>query len=328
MTSTSIFPKRNLGKTDIQVTPIGLGVMQFSGGGGWFGAAFPVMTQDEKTAIIRAALEGGINWFDTAELYGFGLSERSLAQALRQLGVQPGEVVIATKWFPLLRTARNISRSIQARLRNLGGYPIDLYMIHNPTSLSSIQAQMDAMADLVEQGKVRSVGVSNFSAEQMRRAHACLAQRGIPLAVNQVQYSLAHRRIETDGVLETAKELGVAIVAYTPLGYGLLTGVYHRNPSLLQQKSFFFRQRLQRQLEPTRPLVQALMEIADRYAVSPAAVALNWLISYHGEAVVAIPGATKVHQVQQSASAMTFQLSPAELERLDELSRPFLTAAQ
>ncbi len=184
---------------------------------------------------------------------------------------------------------------------------------------------MNAMADLVEAGKIRSVGVSNFNSERMRRAHAALAKRGLPLAANQVHYSLAHRNIESDGTLQTAKELGVTIVAYTPLEYGVLTGVYHKNPALLEQKMIYRRRRLQSQLEATRPLVAALEEIAAPHNATPAQVALNWLVTFHGDTVVTIPGATKVSQVEQSAGAMKFTLSAEELSRLDELSRPFLS---
>ena len=298
---------RNLGGTGIQVTPIGLGVMQFSGGAGPFGAAFPVLTQEEKTSLVKTALEGGINWFDTAEMYGMGQSERNLSQALQSLGVEVGSVVIATKWFPLFRTAHDIPRSIAERLKNLHPYPIDLYYIHQPYSFSSPEAEMDAMAKLAAAGKIGAVGVSNFSAERMRRAHAALAKHGLKLAANQVHYSLAHRQIESDGTLQTARELGISIVAYTPLEYGLLTGNYHRNPTLLKQKPFFRRRGLQSRLEATRPLITAM----------------NWLIHFHGELVVTIPGATKASQVAQNAGAMNFRLSEEELDELDRLSRRF-----
>jgi len=129
---------------------------------------------------VRAALEGGINWFDTAELYGKGVSEASLAMALKAAGKSDAEVVVATKWWPLLRTAGNIPRTIQDRLRFLDGYSISLYMVHQPFSFSSPEAEMDAMADLVVAGKIRSVGVSNFNAERMRRAYHQLKQRGLP----------------------------------------------------------------------------------------------------------------------------------------------------
>ena len=180
---------------------------------------------------------------------------------------------------------------------------------------------MEAMADLVEAGKIRSVGVSNFSAERMRRAYGALQNRGLPLAVNQVHYSLLAREIEKNGVLEAARELGVTIIAYTPLESGLLTGKYHLNPELLERKSFFWRWNLRRKLESTRPLVEALKEIADGYDATIAQVALNWLINFHGDLVVTIPGATDVSQAQENAGAMAFKLSQDELNILDKLSR-------
>jgi aryl-alcohol dehydrogenase-like predicted oxidoreductase len=312
---------RSLGKTDIQVTPIGLGVMDFSGGGGWIGPGFPRIPQEEKTAIVKAALDGGINWFDTAELYGAGMSERSLSTALKTLGISDGEVVIGTKWFPLFRTARNISRTIQDRINHLDGYSIDLYMVHQPISFSSPEAEMGAMADLVEAGKIRSVGVSNFGPKRMRRAHQALAKRGLPLAVNQVHYSLLHREIESDGTLETAKELGVTIVAYSPLAWGILSGKYHKTPDLLQGKRFFYRRRIQCLLENSTPLVNTLDEIAKKHNATPTQVALNWLVNFNGETVVAIPGAKKAHQAEESAGALHFNLSKDEMEQIDELSR-------
>ncbi len=323
MFPTITISSRPLGQTGIQVTPIGLGVMELSGGGGLFGHAFPVIPQSDKNAIIQAALDGGINWFDTAELYGSGVSERSLAEGLTSAGKHPGEVIIATKWWPLLRTAGNIPQSITDRLRFLEGFPIDLYYVHQPYSFSSPEAEMNAMADLVEAGKIRSVGISNFRPDRMRRAHAALQKRGLPLATNQVRYSLLDRKIEVDGTLETARELGVTITAYTPLASGLLTGKYHKNPALLKNKSFYWRSRIQRQLEASRPLVAALEEIALKYQATAAQVALNWLIWYNGEMVVTIPGATKTQQAADNAGAMRFKLSDDELARLDELSRSF-----
>lgn len=297
--------------------------MELSGGGGMLGRAFPAIPQAEKNAIIQAALDGGINWFDTAEIYGAGVSERSLSAGLKAAGKRSGDVVVATKWFPLFRSARSIPHSIQDRLHFLDGYPIDLYYVHQPYSFSSPEDEMNAMADLAEAGKIRSVGVSNFNPQRMRRAHAALQKRGLPLATNQVHYSLLHRRIESDGTLETARELGVTITAYTPLASGLLTGKYHKNPGLLKNKSFFWRARIQRQLEASRPLVNALEDIAAKHQATAAQVALNWLIHFSGEVVVAIPGATKAQQAAESAGAMRFRPSDAELARLDELSRSF-----
>jgi len=321
MPAETICPMRRLGRTDIKITPIGLGMMEFSGGGGLLGVAFPAISQEVKNATVGAALDGGINWFDTAEIYGLGVSEASLATALKAAGKSDAEVVIATKWSPFLRTARNIPRSIQDRIRFLGGYSISLYMVHQPYSFSTPEAEMDAMADLVEAGKIRSVGVSNFNPERMRRAAAQLNKRGLPLAVNQVRYNLLDRSIESNGILETAKELGVTIIAYTPLAWGLLSGKYYKNPELLHKKGFYWRGKIQSGLEKSRPLVNAMEEMGARYNATPAQVALNWIIHFHGDSIVAIPGVTKVHQAEESAEAMKFRLAAEELTQLDELSR-------
>ncbi|MES0339613.1 MAG: aldo/keto reductase [Anaerolineales bacterium] len=315
--------KRRLGQTDIEITPIGLGVMQFAGGAGVLGMMFPEISQETMDGIIRTALDGGINWFDTAEMYGRGRSEQGLANGLRAAEKQDDEVVVATKWFPMFRTARNIPRTIHDRIRFLDGYSIDLYMVHQPWGFSPPEAEMDAMADLVKAGKIRSVGVSNFNAEQMRRAHAALQKRGLPLAANQMQYSLLHRKIETNGVLAAAKELGITITAWSPLASGLLTGKFHKDPEILNRTPFGRRMQLRREIERSRPLILALEEVASIHDATPAQIALNWLIHFQGEAVVAIPGASKVKQVEENAGVMNFRLTHEEMTKLDELSRMF-----
>lgn len=312
--------KRPLGGTNIHVTPIGLGMMEFAGGGGLMGFAFPIIDQQEKNATVQAGLDGGINWFDTAELYGAGVSERSLSTALKAAGKKDQDVIIATKWWPLFRTASNIPSTIDERIRYLDGFSIGLYQVHQPFSFSTPEAEMDAMAELVKAGKIRSVGVSNFNAEQMRRAHRQLQKHGLPLASNQVRYNLLDRRIEKNGILETARELDVTIIAYTPLESGLLSGKYHRDPELLEKKSRIWRSRLQRGLEKSRALVVALEEIATRYDVTAAQVALNWVINSQGDIVVTIPGVTRVSQAQESAAAMKFTLTGDEIARLSKVS--------
>lgn len=312
---------RRLGKTEILVTPIGLGVMEMAGGGGLIGRLFPIIPQEEKNAIIKAALDCGINWFDTAEMYGAGVSERSLATGLKAAGISDHEVVIATKWQPFLRSARNIPRTIADRIFFLDGYSIGNYMVHQPHSFSSPEAEMNAMSDLVEAGKIRSVGVSNFNPTRMRRAHAALEKRGIPLAVNQVRYNLLSREIESNGILDSAKELGVTITAYTPVARGLLTGKYHKDPGLLNRMPAWRKASMKRNLERTRPLINVMEEIAANHGATIAQVALNWLINFNGDVVATIPGATRVYQAEENAGAMKFRLSDDETAMLDEESR-------
>ena len=152
MIARGAMEKRRLGRTEIEVSPIGLGVMQFSGGRGISRWMMLDLSQEEMDGIVKTALDSGINWFDTAEMYGGGRSEQGLSNALKAAGKHDDEVVVATKWSPILRTAGNIPRSIEDRLRFLGGYTIDLYMVHQPWGFSSPEAEMDAMADLVEAG--------------------------------------------------------------------------------------------------------------------------------------------------------------------------------
>lgn len=316
--------KRPLGQTGFMVTPIGLGVMQFSGGSGMFRMVFPDISQEDMTAIISAALDGGINWFDTAEMYGRGNSEQGLARALHALGKEDDEVIIGTKWLPLFRIAGNIPKTIHDRLEFLEGYSIDLYMVHNTMSFSSVEKEMDAMADLVEQGVIRSVGVSNFNVEQMTRAQNTLQKRGLSLAVNQVQYSLLYRKIESNGVLQAAKDMGVTIVAWSPLARGILSGIYFNDRAAYDSLPLGRKMMMRDKITGSTPVVEALTEIAEIYQASPAQVALNWLINFQGDAVVAIPGASKVYQAEDSAGAMNFRLSGEEMDRLDQLSRDFL----
>jgi aryl-alcohol dehydrogenase-like predicted oxidoreductase len=316
--------KRRLGRTDIEVSPIGLGTMQFAGGLGFLWFMYQRLSMETVTGIVKAALDGGINWFDTAEIYGQGSSERYLASALKDTNKSNTDVVIATKWFPLFRRASNIGKTIDTRLKCLGSYNIDLYQIHFPRSFSSTREIMNRMADLVEEGKIGSIGVSNYSAKKMRHAHDILAERGLPLASNQVHYSLLNRKIERNGILDTAKKLGITIIAYSPMESGLLSGKFHESSSAFSNTPFYRRISLKSKLEKSRQLIETLREIAIAYGVTPAQAALNWLINFHSETVVAIPGASAAKQAQENAQAMSFTLSPAELTQIDQVSRKFL----
>jgi aryl-alcohol dehydrogenase-like predicted oxidoreductase len=321
-----VIERRRLGRTPIEITPIGLGCWQFSGGFGLVGGFWEALAQETVDDIVRVSLAGGINWFDTAEAYGRGRSEKALARALGAAGRRDGDVVVATKWWPIPRTAKSIGTTIDDRLRCLGGFSIDLHQVHQPFSFSSVEAEMEAMADLVEAKRIRAVGVSNFSASRMRRAHAALEKRGIPLASNQVRYSLVDRGIESNGILAAARELGVTVIAYSPLGQGILSGRFHADPALIRSRPG--PRRYMAPFRPsglarTRPLVEELQRIAAARGVTPSQVALNWLLHFHGETVVAIPGASRPRHAEEAAGAMAFRLAAEEMARLDDLSRPF-----
>lgn len=317
---------RTLGKTGIQISPIGLGCWQFANGIAVVSDYWGGMDSEQAKEIVDVSIKGGINWFDTAEIYGFGTSEKILSDSLKALDQKPGDVVIATKWFPAMRFAGSITRTIDTRIKHLGGYPIDLHQIHMPFSFSGLEAQMRAMAKLVKDGKIRSIGVSNFNAAQMRKSHKVLQEHGLVLASNQVPYSLMNRQIERNGVLDTARELGITIIAYSPLEQGLLSGRFHRDPGAVRSISFGRRMRYNSRLssaglKQSQPLIDRMTELGEKYSVQPAQVALNWVVTYHGETVVAIPGATKPHHAAQNAAAMTFELMPDEGRELDELSK-------
>jgi aryl-alcohol dehydrogenase-like predicted oxidoreductase len=318
-------PLRPLGKSDLMVTPIGLGCWQFSKKNNIAGKIWPNLDDGVIDNIVKISLEGGVNWFDTAELYGNGASEKELSRSLTWNGKKPGEVLIATKWWPMFRTSTSLPKTIGQRLKALSPFPVDLYQIHQPYGFSGVNAEMEAMALLVKEHKIRSVGVSNFSASRMRSAREALQKHGIPLVSNQVRYSLLDRRIESNGILQTAKELGITIIAYSPLAQGLVTGKFHENPELL--KKIGLRKYLSAfkpaGLEKSKPVVEVVSGLAVKYSVTPSQVALNWLIHFHGETVVAIPGATKESHARENAGAMNFCLTSEDLSKLDRVSALF-----
>ena len=315
--------QRQLGRTGIAVSSIGLGCWQFSEGVGPAGFYWPALGQERVNQIVAASLQAGVTWFDTAEFYGRGRSERALAAALQAAGMAPGQVVVATKWWPMFRGAGSIRATVGERVQALRPYPIDLHQVHNPFALASTAAQMDAMADLVGAGIVRGVGVSNFSAARIASAQQALSRRGLGLASNQVRYSLLDRAIEKNGVLAQAKAQGTSIIAWSPLAQGVLTGRFHRDPLALLKISRARRMKPAfRKLEATRPLIQALEEVGAAHGASAAQVALAWLLQFHGNIVVAIPGASSVEQAEGNAAAMHLTLTRAELDRIDQLSRP------
>ncbi|MNB82992.1 L-glyceraldehyde 3-phosphate reductase [compost metagenome] len=325
-TGTTAAGRRPLGQSELSVSPLGLGCWQFSRGSGVVGKYWSNLEDSDILGIVKISLEGGMNWVDTAEIYGGGKSEQALAAVLDQLrleGSSHANPLIATKWWPMLRTAGSITSTIDERIRCLGGRQIDLYQIHQPFSLSSIESEMKAMAGLVKAGKIRYAGVSNYSAAQMVKAHRLLQQHGLKLVSNQVKYNLLHRTIDRNGTMAAAKELGISIIAYSPLQQGVLTGRFHSDPAQISGLSMIRRMQSglnEKGLARSRPLIELLSALAGKYGVTPGQVALNWLIHFHGETVVAIPGASKVRHARENIGAMGFRLDSHELEQLDGAS--------
>jgi aryl-alcohol dehydrogenase-like predicted oxidoreductase len=318
-----MLPLRKLGKTDIEISALGLGTWQFSGGKGLVGGYWQALDDETTKNIVQTAITGGINWFDTAQAYGNGESERNLAKALHANNVSKDAVHIATKWWPVLKTANDLKTTINDRLNCLNGYPIAHHIIHQPLSISSIDAQMHAMADLMDAGKIRSIGVSNFSAKAMRKSHAILQSRGYVLAANQYRFSMLSRNIETNGILDAAKELGISIIAWSPLEQGILTGRFHQQQALPDTLSFARKHLIKSQrklIVRTQPLIDRMSTLAESYGASISQVALNYLIHVHDDTVVAIPGASKVTQVEKNLGALSFQLKQNEIEELTALA--------
>jgi aryl-alcohol dehydrogenase-like predicted oxidoreductase len=305
-----------LGKSGLEVPRLGLGAMTWGDH-----AAIPRLNparlaygladgKTEEERAVAAILDGGAGLIDTAAMYGKGASERRVGEL-----TQGKDVLVATK-FPqsFLSGAGRLPADLDASLERLGRKTIDLYQIHFKPFWMSIPKLMNLLADAVEAGKVRAVGVSNFSAAQMRLAHQVLAQRGVPLASNQVQYSLLHRQPETDGVLDACRELGVTLIAYMPLASGALSGKYGAGtkPSGMRPRMAFFKQK---NAAAVAKVVDLLREIGGRHGKSPSQVALRWLID---KGALPIPGAKNGEQARHNAGALDFTLSADELAALDQ----------
>ncbi|MCI0834644.1 MAG: aldo/keto reductase [Chloroflexi bacterium] len=310
-----------LGQSGIEVSPIGAGTWQWGGRFYWgYGRQYD---DNDLARAFSACIEHGINWFDTAELYGRGRSERILGQLVnRPSPKKPSAVrpLVATKFFPYpWRLHRSsLRRALNASLRRLNAESIDLYQLHFPLRPRGFLYWVDAIADAAEDGLINAIGVSNFSADQTKRAHEALGRRGLVLASNQVAYSLLNRSAEANGVIDACRELDVSVIAYGPLAEGLLTGKYGPGspPPLLR------RLRLARnRLDSLPPLIGLMRDIGSAHNATPSQVALNWLVA---RGTLPIPGVKSAEQASDNAAAMTWQLCSDEFERLGEATVGFV----
>ena len=283
MTSTMepAIPLRALGRSDVRVPALGVGTNRWGRGRG----------ADQLAPVFSAALDAGANLFDTAEVY-LG-SEKTIGACLRR---DPRPALVVSKFapYPTRLSARSFGKALEGSLARLGRDSVDLYLIHFPFSLVGIPSLMDRLVEAVQAGKARAVGVSNFSATQMSVAAERLERHGIPLAANEVQFSLFHREPERNGVLEACRKLDVALIAYRPLAGGRT----RRDGSALDKM---------------------LAGIARARGKSVAQVALNWLVG-KDERIVAIPGATSIEHLRDNVGAVGWTLSDDELSALERSS--------
>ncbi len=306
--------KRKLGKSNLEVSALGLGCMGMSFSYG------PPKDKKEMNSVLRAAVERGITFFDTAEVYGPYLNEELLGEALLPFR---GQVVIATKfayelkpdgspgWIRLNSRPEHIKKSIEGSLKRLRVDAIDLYYQHRVDPETPIEDTAGAVKDLIQQGKVKHFGMSEAAAKTIRRAHAVQ-----PVTAVQSEYSLWFRDRETD-VLPTLEELGIGFVPYSPLGKGFLTGKMDETTPL---DSTDFRSTLPRFTPENRKANQALVDLLGKIAqgkkATSAQIALAWLLAQKPW-IVPIPGTTKVHRLEENIGAAAVDLTADDLREIE-----------
>ena len=274
---------------ELNVAPLGVGAWAWGTTRLWgYGKEY---NRSDVGAAFRASMAEGVTLVDTAEMYGNGASEMIIGEILREGGFER-RPVIATKFAPLPYrfSAKSLLKAVDKSLERLGIETIDLYQIHFPNPIFKMNSLMDALAETVKAGKVRRVGVSNYDADQMKRAYDRLTSHEVSLASNQVEYSLLQRAPETNGVLDACRDLDVTLIAYSPIAKGLLTGKYgpggDKPSGLVRRMGRAFGEQNLKRIEP---VLNILREIGEAHNKQPAQVALNWLITQRS--TFPIPGA-------------------------------------
>ncbi len=289
---------------------MGLGAWQWGDRVVWaFGQTY---SDKELREGFETSLNLGVRFVDTAEIYGSGYSERLLGKFLKDID-QPA--LVATKFFPWpwKITRGFIPRALKGSLDRLGLESVDLYQIHWPSPTLSPETMMEGMAECVKRGLARTVGVSNFDEKHMIRAYTTLARQGIPLASNQVHYSLMTRDVEKNGTLARCKELGIRVIAYSPLEKGLLTGKYSsQNPPPGVRGSHYANM-----LKRLPPVIKLLNELGQARGKTASQVSLNWLIC---KGALPIPGAKNVNHAEDNAGGAGWRLTEDEVAKLDEIT--------
>ena len=317
MTTTASQSLRTLGNSDLQLTPIGFGAWAI-GGGNWEFAWGP-QDDNESIAAIHRALDLGVNWIDTAAIYGLGHSEEMVARALKTTSHKP---LVFTKcsmrWHPdrsIYRSLKpaSLAEELEGSLRRLGVDTIDLYQIHWPNPDEEIEEGWETLARFREQGKIRWIGVSNFTVDQMKRA-----QKIAPITSLQPPYSMLRRAIEEE-ILPFAQANGIGVINYSPMVSGLLTGKMSAErvaafpaDDWRRRAVEFNEPRLSRNMR----LVELLRAIGSEHGVSPGVVAVAWTL-HHPAITAAIVGGRSAQQVDGVAPALHFRLTAEEYARIN-----------
>lgn len=298
---------RRLGRSDLRVSAVGLGAWAWGASQIWgYGKTFGLKDVEQTW---RAAIERGVNFVDTAMIYGLGESERIIGRLLQET---EKEMVIATKYLPLHIMARSVRGAAEASMRRMGVREIDLYQVHFPNPVMSLRSTMREMERLVREGKVRHIGVSNFSVRRLEAARGHLSREDV--VSNQVHYNIIRRKVERNGLVEHARREGVTIIAYSPIAQGILTGKYHpgRRPGGLRRFSPRFTKRSLRRVEP---FLEVMEQVGRPDCTTKAQVALAWLLKDPN--VVVIPGAKNPRQLNENAGASSCRMDPDAVRTLD-----------
>lgn len=271
-------------------------------------------THEDIHQVFKSAIDFGLCFFDTAEIYGQGRSESNLGEFAQEV---KEHLVIASKFmpYPWRISPKALKRALQGSLKRLKMDRIALYQIHQPIPPIKIEVWMNQMAEVFQEGLVEAVGVSNYDLSQTLHAQNALVRKGMRLASNQMEYNLLDRRIEKNGVFDLCKEQGICLIAYSPLAMGVLTGKYNHDHPL---RGFRGTKYSATYLEKISPMISSLKKIGlEHDGKTPTQVALNWVIC---KGAIPIPGAKTVKQLEEISGALGWRLTPDEVGILDELS--------
>ncbi|KAF5198956.1 Pyridoxal reductase protein [Thalictrum thalictroides] len=321
--STSGEDKINLGGSDLKVSKLGIGAWSWGDTSYWNNFEWDDRKLKAAKTAFDASIDSGITLIDTAEVYGAGFtgainSETLLGRFIKERKEKDptAEVVVATKYaaLPWRLGRKSVLSALKDSLSRLGLSSVDLYQLHWP-GIWGNEGYIDGLGDAVEQGLVKAVGVSNYSENRLRAAYKQLKSRGIQLASNQVNYSLIYRLPEENGVKATCDELGITLIAYSPIAQGALTGKYTpENPPTGPRGRIYTSDFLTK----LQPLINRIKEIGQNYDKTPTQVVLNWLVAQNN--VVPIPGAKNAEQAKEFAGSLGWRLSTDEVNELRSLA--------